>query len=205
LNGLIPTRRIGGGSMRSSLSNVVTRLLVGVSMTAVLLAGCGSKKPDLAIYDVGYSLVQATDPLRDVMWDAYLRSMGLSETAVKEWTEKVRRSHEEDSYKWGYWVQFYIKNRGDKDAFRIPIKLVLPPNTTKTFPPFTDKDWEQSLNWDEFYFTGDDVQLDYLKSGEVRRITYCLCSGKFRQKPSPEILDKLKGTTIEIGSFKSEP
>ena len=131
--------------------------------------------------------------------------MGLSETAVKEWTEKVRRSHEEDSYKWGYWVQFHIENRGDKDALWIPIKLIPPPDATKTFPPLTGIDWEQSLNRDEFYFTGDVVKLDYLKSGEVRRITYCLCSGKFRRKPSPEVLDKLKGTRIEIGSFESAP
>jgi hypothetical protein len=171
----------------------------------VFLAGCVSKKPDLVIYDVQFSLVQATDPFLDVMWDAYLRSMGLSENAVKEWTEKVRRSPEEDSYKWGYWVQFSIKNEGDKDAFLIPIKLVHPQNTTKAFPPFTNNDWEQSLSWDQFYFTGDAIQLDCLKAGEVRRITYCLCSGKFRQKPSSEILDKLKGTTIEIGYFKSKP
>ena len=55
--------------MRSSLAVVVTCLLVGASMTVVLLAGCGSKKPDLVTYDVQFSLVQATDPLRDVMWD----------------------------------------------------------------------------------------------------------------------------------------
>jgi hypothetical protein len=171
----------------------------------VFFAGCESKKTDLVTYDVQFSLVQATDPLFDVMWNSYLRSMGLPETAVKEWTEKARRSLEEDSYKWGCWVQFSTKNQGEEDAFRIPIKLIPPSHTTKTFPPFTDKDWEQSLSWDQFYFTGDVVQLESLKAGEVKRITYCLCSGKFRQKPSPEILDKLKGTTIEIGYFKSEP
>ncbi len=47
--------------------------------------------------------------------------------------------------------------------------------------------------------------LDYLKSGEVKRVSAVLCYGRLYQEPSPEIRSKLQGTRIEIGSFKSEP
>jgi len=175
-------------------------------MTVVLLAWGGSNKPDLVIYDVQFFLVQATDPLSDVMVESHLKSIGLSEAGAKEFADKMRKSRDADPYDWSCWVQFYIKHRGDKDAFRITLKQIPPPNTTKEPPPFIrGKDWEESWNWDEFYLIRDEFGLDYLKSGAVRQVTNSLCSGKFRQKPSQEILDKLKGTRIEIVSFEREP
>ncbi len=128
----------GEENMGALLLGVVTCLLVGASMTVVLLPGCGGKKPDLAIYDVKFSLIKSTDPLSDIMHDEWRRSTKPSDPKLKQFldeiTKNTQRSHEADPHKWGYWFTCYIKNRGDKDTFQISIKPIPLPTPRNMIP-----------------------------------------------------------------------
>ena len=201
--------------MRALLAAAVTCLLVGACMTGVLLAWGESNKPDLVVYDVQFLLVQATDPLSDTMIEEWRRSTQPSDPRLRqlvgEIAKNTQRSHEAGPRQWNYWFTCYMKNRGKKDALRINVKVTPPPNTINNDSRALLK---ATLNpkspdyWDAFYIISDDhsvLVLDYLKSGEVKRVTGAFCWGRFHREPSPELVGKLKGTRLEIGSFESEP